>query len=87
MRAFVYKSEPDIWTPIVGTGIVTPEYKSIENLRRCYLHKHLLPGRWIVEVFNNWERRYQAKPDRIIGLDVAQPVEGNPMKRFVETVI
>lgn len=87
MKAFIYKSAADDWKSITGTGIVTPEYKSIENLRRCYLHKHLLPGRWIVEVYNNWERRYQAKPDRTIGLDIAHPVEGSPMKRFIETAI
>lgn len=83
MKAFVYKSSPNGWTTI-DTGIVTPEYKSIENLRRCYLHKHLLPGRWIVEVFNNWERRYH-KSDRIIGLEITLPVEGSSMRRFIET--
>ena len=56
MKAFVWNAD-DKDQPKVGTGRVTPEYKSLPAMRR-YCFNTLPEGKYVAEVFHNWDNRY-----------------------------
>lgn len=58
MQAFVYRTETS-GRDILGTGRVTPAYKTYANLQRYYLNKFLAPGTYRVYVYYNWDNRYK----------------------------
>ena len=74
MRAWVYECPSDSDTGCAGTGRITPEYKSLETMRRYYFKKRLRSGAtrsafYRVEIHNNWDTRY-GLPDKVLRIEV-----------------
>ena len=59
IRSYVHKTVNgrDCLGTGVHAGMVTPDYKTVNNLFRHFLSP-LPPGEYHVEVFYNWDKRY-----------------------------
>lgn len=61
MKAFIFETDKN-GNSKCGGGRVSPEYKTVANLKRYYLEKYLPAGVFNVEVHYNWDNRY-GEPD------------------------
>jgi hypothetical protein len=70
MRAFVHKCD-EKGRVLLGSlnAFITPEYISLENLKRFYLSK-MPKGEYFVEVFYNFGNRY-GQPDKTFNWEVS----------------
>lgn len=66
MRAFISKCDEDGKQIRLGTlgNYVSAEYKTLKNLLH-FGFKGMLPGRYRVEIHNDWATRY-AEPDSVV---------------------
>ena len=63
MRAYIHKLKPDGLT-MLGTenARITKDYRHWSNLLN-YATRGLKPGWYLIEAFNDWDRRY-GEPDK-----------------------
>ena len=74
MKAFIFEANKD-GSSKCGGGRVTPEYKTVANLKRFYLNRYLPVGYFNVEVHYNWDTRY-SEPDLKFKYVICGPIVG-----------